>query len=159
MWKEEQLSERAGNWSRNSTVLARQILLRLPTQVCFQLIASCRWVSRDRGLNKVFRKKKKEYFKSTASPRHDNSGILESWCVRFLHGQSLCFQLQRRQERRNVFSSLLHMHISESLRIKRLFLYFCVYVFCHHVAKICGMQGGNSIECKEGEWGGHAVEA
>lgn len=159
MWREEQLSERAGNWSRNSTVHARQILLRLPMQVCFQLIASCRWTSRERGLNKGFRKKKHEYFKSTASLRHDNSGILELWCPYFLHGQRACSQLQRRLERRNVFSVLLHIYIFESLRINRLFLYFCVYVFCHHVTCFCGMQGGNSVKCQEGEWAGHAVEA
>lgn len=144
MWREEQLSERAGNWSRKSTVLTRHILLRLPIQVCFQLIASCGWTSRERGLNKVFRKKKQEYFKSTASPRHDNGGILESWCLYFLHGQCACSQLRWRLQRRNAFSLLLHVYISESFRINRLFLYFCVYVFCHWVTCFCSMQGGNS---------------
>lgn len=116
-------------------------------------------VWRERGLNKVFRKKQQEYFQSTASLRHDHSGILEWWCLYFLHGQCACSQLQRRLERRNVFTLLLNVHISESLRINRLFLYFCLYVFCHCVTCFCSTQGGNSIKCQEGEWAGHAAGA
>lgn len=152
MWREEQLSERTGNLSGGLAVLAWQILLRLPLQVCFQLVASCRWEPREG--TKHSEKRNKKTFNLLFLPASPGwqQWCYENLCVYFLRTKT-CLP-KRRLERGNVFSLLLHIHVSESSGSIDYFCIFWVYVAC-----LCSMQRGNSIVCQEGEWAGHAAEA
>lgn len=149
MWREEQLSESTGNLSGGLAVLARQILPRLPLQVCFQLVASCRWEPREGTKHSEKTNKKTFNLLFPPAPPGWQQWCYENLCVYSLRTQPVCSREGWKEEMFSCFCTYMFLKAQDQ-QIISAFLDVCLLSPCHLLL----WYAERKLNCMSGRWMG-----